>query len=609
MSANDTQTKKLEIAPGINKNTTELDAEGIYVSCDKIRFYYGKPEKLGGWQKETYSGSVKGVARDAHTWVDLEERSYLGFGTNEKLYLFEGGELSDITPIRSSASVSDVLNTSAGSNIVTVSIPAHGAAAGDYVIFTCVTASLDGSNFLAGGEYQVISAETNSFTVSVTATAVSGCANAGGLLIADFLLNNGLESNGAAFGWGAGTWNTPGASASAGWSDPRGGTGTSANLRQWSSDNWGEDGIFNIRGGNIYRWEASAGKTERAKLMASAAPSIVNIAIVAQEGRHVIAYGTHNVSGDFDPLLVRWSDSEDFTKWTAAATNQAGEFRLENGSFIIGVQESRREILVFTDESVYSMRRVGGNFVFSFTDLGTHNGLQSQHAAIDVNGVVYWMGYNSFHYYDGRIHTLPCSLQEFLFNSDSEGSINSDQKEKVFCATNKEFNEIWWFYPSKNSDENDRYVIFNYLEKTWYHGTMERTVWHDVDIFAKPYALDSSGNIYIHEQGKDDDAAGMQVFLQTSFFDLDDGGEIMFVDRVIPDSTITKEVFYNFSYKKYPQATEEFSKGPFQVTPTTRKFHPRIRGRQAQITYSTSIQGADFRIGSDRVSLKPDGKR
>lgn len=606
MTAFDTLTKKLNITPGINKNTTELDAEGTYTSCDKVRFFYGKPQKIGGCQEEVFTGTIQGIARDLHTWIDLSEIPYLGIGTHQKLQLFSQNTISDVTPIAASASGTDVLSLSAGSTEVIVSLTPTGVQAGDFFVFACVTACLDGVNFTS--TYQVASVDTTYFTFNTSTTAVAGCANAGGIVVVDYLLPNGAQSNGAAYGWGAGTWDTPGASASAGWSDPRG-QGTNVDLRQWSLDNWGEDLMAVPKGGKLYFWEASAGVTQRATQVC-AAPSVNNYMNIAQEGRHVILYGTHDVSGGFDPMLVRWSDSEDYTSWTPAATNQSGEFRLENGSKILGAVETRNGILIFTDESVYRMYRVGGNTVFQFSDLGRHNGLASNHAAIDVNGIVYWMGYDSFMVYNGTIKTLPCSLQNFIFGTGA-GSLNSDQKEKVYCNTLREFNEIWWWYPSIDdvNGENDRYVVYNYMENTWYHGTFKRTVMHDVDIFTRPYAIDTSGQLWTHEQGNNVGTSAMRALLHTSFFDLEDGDQMMFVDRIIPDVTFGKEINYTIKYKKYPQSNEVFTKGPFTVTPTTKKISTRIRGRQAQIQYTTSVQSDTFRIGADRVSLKPDGER
>jgi hypothetical protein len=605
MTASETRTTKIQPAPGINKNSTELDTEGTYTSCDKVRFFYGKPEKIGGWVAENTQGTIRGVTRALHTWVDLDEQLYLGLGTNEQLALFTGGVVYDVTPIVASGCAIGALNTSAGDDEVVVSIPPGGAQVGDYFEFETVTASAGGINF--SNIYQITSVEAGYFTFDASTSAVATSTNAGGDTKVNFLLPNGPADNGAAFGWGGGTWDTPGAGGG-GWSEPRA-TGVPVDLRVWSLDNWGEDLLGVPRGGKIYRWEASAGVSSRATVMSSAAPSVVNVMTVAQTGRHVIAAGTHTVGGDFDPMLIRWSDSENFDKWVAAATNQAGSFRLENGSFIIGVEETRGQILIFTDQSLYEMNRVGGNSVFAFRDLGRHNGLISQNGSVDVNGRVFWMAYNSFQYWDGNLHTLPCSVQEYIFDPESIGSINFEQKEKVYCETNREFNEIWWFYPSRDSEENDRYVVFNFVENTWYIGTLERTAFHDVDIFARPYGVDSGGTIYLHEQGNNDDTAGLKATLLTSYFDIEDGNDLMFVDRYMPDSTFIKQYNVQFNYKKYPQASEEFTKGPFTITPTTRKIHPRVRGRQMQIRYSASAQNDTFRLGSDRIDIKPDGGR
>lgn len=607
MTISETKVQKINFIPGINKNTTELDSEGTYVSCDKVRFFYGEPEKIGGWQTENYSGVVSGVARHVHAWTDLDEQAYMGIATHEKLFVFTGGVVYDITPIVASACADNVINTSIGSNLVTVSVNPQGSQAGDHFVFANVTASAGGINFTSS--YEIASVGTSHISFLTSTTAASTETGVGGAVKVDYLLETGRQSNGAAYGWGAGTWGTEGASASAGWSDPRGGSGVNVALRQWSTDNYGEDYLANPRGGKIYRWNTSAGTGQRAELLTSAAPSVVNIMTVAQEGRHILAFGTHDINGDYDPMRIRWSDSEDFTEWSAAATNQAGEFTLEKGSLIIGIKETKKEVLVFTDENLYSMQRIGGDLVFSFRDLGKHSGLMSQHASEDVNGTVFWWGFHSFQFYNGVINTLPCTLQEYLFDPNSEGSVNQNQKEKIFCFTNREFNEVWWLYPSKDSEEVDRYVVYNYLEKVWYNGTINRTVWHEIGVFDRPYAIDASGTIYIQEQGKDDDTAGLKAQLVTSYFDIEDGDRIMFVDRHIPDHTINKDLNVTYNFKKYPQGSLEKCKSGYVMTSLTTQILPRIRGRQMQIKYSTSTQGADFRLGAERLAIKPDGGR
>ncbi len=611
MSGVETQAVKLNLKPGIDRNTTDYDAEGAYVDCDKIRFRYGRPEKIGGWVIEQTSPSTgfTGVSRDIITWVDLENNKYLSVGTSDKVQIFRGGVIYDVTPIMSSASTSSCLNTVSGSPILTVSVNAHNQQAGNYVLFTTTTASVAGVNLAS--EYQIVEAGPNYFTVSMVSNANATLTSTGGGIKFDFLYFTGLQSNGAAGGWGAGTWGTPGvsATASAGWGRPRGGTPVGTELRQYSLDTWGEDLLFNPRGGPIFIWESSAGLATRGRPVSSAAPSIVNIALVAQPARHLVAFGTHNVSGVFDPLLIRWSDSEDYNKWVAAATNQAGSFRLESGSIIQAAVKSRREIVVFTDEDLHSMRRIGGNFVFSFENLGKIPGIVSQHAGIDVNGIVYWMTVSGFYLYNGAIEVLPCSLSEFVFQQDTEGSLNLEQKEKVFAGLNTDFNEIIWLYPAGSSTECSRYIIYNYLENIWYDGTLDRTVWVDNEIFEKPYAVHVNGKLYTHEVGKNDDAGSLKAFIETSDFEIGNGERVMFVDKLVPDGDFKGTTNMTFTTRKYPGSEETVTKGPFAITSATQKIHPRVRGRHGSLRYSTSGTNSDFRLGANRLFIKPDGAR
>jgi len=611
MSSSDTQIQKINIAPGINRNTTDYDAEGQYVDCDHVRFRYKRPEKIGGWTKEqTTPEAFIGVPRDMLTWADLASDKYIAVGTNEKLEIYNGGQITDVTPIESSASVSNPFHVTSGSSFITVCVDGHNRSTGDYVLFA-TTASIGGINLLS--EYQIVSAGTNYFIIESSTSATTCVSAGGGAAVFQFLLDSGDADNGFAAGWGAGTWGTPGVSVgtslSAGWGRPRGGSGVGTELRQWSLDNWGEDLLANPKGGKIYTWVASDGLDTRARVISSAAPSVVNFMLVAQPARHVVAFGTHNVSGIFDPLLIRWSDSENYNVWTAAATNQAGSFRLESGSFISTALKTRREIVIFTDEALHSMRRIGGDFVFSFDNLGKIPGIVSQHAAVDVNGVVFWMSPTGFYQYDGVVQTLFCSLQKYIFSPNSEGSLNFDQKEKVHAGANTEFDEVWWFYPANNEIENSRYVVYNYLDRVWYDGTIVRTAWNDIDIFDRPYATGADGKLYSHEVGKDDDGSNLKAYLRTADFDIGDGQDFVFVDRIIPDGTFIKTTNFIFRAKKYPNSTETQEKGPFEVTSATQKISLRARGRQASLEYSTSTQGGDFRLGVTRLAIKPDGGR
>lgn len=604
MSSTDTKLTKLSLRPGINKNTTALDAEGYYTDCDKVRFFYNKPQKIGGWQKENYRGSIVGVPREITTWVDMDENKYLAIGTNSRLHLLNGGTMNDITPVVQNLTLTNAFSTVSGSPVVKVNGTVTQAAVGDSFYFSSNPASVGGINIAANTLYTITNIQPSYFEFQPGGNATTTVNNSGNGEV-NFLLAAGLADNGGFYGWGSGAW---GAET---WGTPRTSAGINIKLRLWSLDNYGQDLLANPNGGSIYRWDANTTPTTRATLMSANAPVQVNLMLVAREGRHVVAFGTNSFSGnDFDPLLVRWSDSEDYNNWDEADENGlAGEYRLESGSAILGAVQTRREIVIWTDETLYSMTRIGGDFVFGFKDMGKHNGLISQNAMVDVNGIPFWMGFSTFQYYDGTIQTLDCSVQEYLFDPESPGSINMEQKEKVYASTNRQFNEITWFYPSRDSKECDRYVTFNFMDKTWYIGSMDRTIFHDVDIFERPYAASPDGKLFIHEQGKDADASPMYAFLETSYFDLEDGQELMFVDRLVPDNELIKDLQYTFFTKKYPQASEFVKKGPYTVQQDTPKISIRVRGRQAKIKYESNTLGGFFRIGGDRFSVKPDGMR
>lgn len=599
MTTTDTQLGVVAIRPGINKNTTEYDAEGEYINCDKIRFHKGKPEKMGGWQREAVSTTITGVARAIKTWRDLENQRHTIIGTHNKLMLRDGGTYSDITPITRTAT-SITITTTSGDSIVYLNDASHNRNAGDYVIFSNGSAY---NGVTLDGEYLVTDSDASGFYVDSGTNATGS--GTGSSVDIDYLLFSGLESNDLGFGWGAGTWGTAGAS-SGGWSDPRIGSGLSLKLRQWSLSNWGEDIIANPRKASLYLYDTSAGG--RATEITQA-PDQINYSLVGP-ARHVIAFGCTNSSGDFDPLLVRWCDSEDYTDWTATSTNSAGSFRLEYGNEIIGAVQSRREIVIFTDTSVYTMTRIGGAAVFSFDPISKGGtGLISQEAAIDTGeGVVYWMAPNGFYYYDGSVRTLPCSVFKFIFEPDSDGYINYQQKEKIHAAINKEFSEIIWFWPDKNNNEINRYVIYNYSEGTWYDGTMNRTCWTDAEVYDRPYAFDENGVLYIHEQGKDADGAALEAFLETSYFDLGDGDNLLFCDRVVPDWTISKTVTLDLYGKKYPNSQTETTK-TYTLKETTPKKSVRLRARQMKYKLTTNETKGDFRLGKFRFSLKLDGGR
>jgi len=605
----DGQLTILKINPGINKDITEYAAEGFWVSCDKVRFLDGRAEKFGGWVKEqavqaSVSGMTDliGVARDIISWKTLDNKKLLAVGTNAKLQILEGGKYFDVTPIETSVSTSANFSTSAGSNLVVVSLNLHTRLVGDYLAIATLAATI-GDNVSIGGDYQVVSIiDANSFMIEVPMTAAATSVEVGSDTTLDLYIHTGLVNNGFAYGWGAGVWSRDG------WGEPSA-AGVNVELSQWSLDNYGQNLLACRKGGKLYEWVASAGVQTRAQAI-SAAPSINDIILVNKTTRHVISFGCNDAIGQYDPLLVRWSDQEDVYNWAETVTNAAGSFPLQGGGRIVAVQPTNRETVILTNSIVHSMRYTGTESVFAFEPVGDQAPAISQHCAVDVNGTVYWMGLGAFYKYDGGVQTIDSTVDKYLFGTGS-GSINFNQKEKVFAGVNSLFSEIIWLYPSRDSSENDSYVVYNYLFNTWYYGKLARTVWEDLSIFSKPYAVSPNGTLFIHENGKNDDASPMPVYLESGWFDIQDGTEMLFIDRFIPDirRLADKSMTVTVKFRKYPQSSEIFTKGPYTITQNTSKISLRVRGRQAKIILEQSITNADFEVGDNRIAIQPDGRR
>lgn len=586
--------------PGFNKNTTTYDAEGEYIDGDKVRFHFGEPETLGGWEREISSNTILGTPRNVKSWTDLDSQKYLFIGTEKKQYIRTQGSYFDVTPITNTVLLVSVTSTN-GSNTFNVQATGHTRNIGDYVILR--DGSTVGSVDL-NGEFTVTNViDADNFEVQATTNATSAETISDYNL--DILLATGLVDNTSVFGWGSGTWNQ------GTWGTPRTSSSSITKLRQYSMVEYGEDFIMNPRGGAVYFWDASVGVSDRfSKLSGAETPERANFSILAP-GRHLVLLGTEDDSDVFDPLLVRFSDSESLTTWNATSTNQAGSYRLEFGNEIICAEQSRREIIIFTDTSVHAMRRTGGNFVFAFDTISKNTkGPCGQSASVEKDDEIYWMSDKGFHRYNGQVMDMDCSIYKFIFEPGSEGYLNQAQKEKVHAHTNKEFSEITWFYPAGSSTECNRYVTYNYQLNCWYDGTISRTCWEDFDVFDRPYAFSPEGVLFIHEQGSNDDTSPLNSTLQTSFFDIGDGDKIMFVDRFIPDATIEKTMTIELCGRKYPNdTTTEVEKGPYNVRNTTRKFHPRLRAREMSVKYTMNEFDGSFRLGKNRIGVLQDGER
>lgn len=427
----------LPVDAGVYTEQSARGATGRWKDSDKVRFRYGLPEKIGGWDRVDTAMFI-GLARRLWDWVSLDSRKWIAIGTESKLYLWQGGALTDITPLRRSVILTDPLDTLIGSDIVTITDPGHGAAQGDYV-------RISGANAVGGiivdGQYEIQTiVSSTQYTVLDDQTA-SSTANGGGTVAFNYDIHVGLGSAAFGIGWGTGTWSQET------WNTPRTVSSTVRPLRTWSLDNWGEDLIAVPRGGSVYWWDRGTGSNARANVLVNA-PENVNYMIISQRDRHLFTLGcTDLFTGKFDPLLIRWCSKEDFTDWEPTSTNTSGDLRLYRGSEIQAAVRTRGEILVFTDVSVHQINFLGGSAVYGIQAVGENVSILGPNAAIEVDYRVYFMAEADFYIYDGVLRVLPSDVRNHVYEN-----LNVFQKDKVFAGLNREFNEIWFFYPAKEGD-------------------------------------------------------------------------------------------------------------------------------------------------------------
>ena len=632
--------QKLTFRPGVNREGTNYSNESGWYDCDNIRFRSGFPEKIGGWIRLS-ANTFQGVCRALWNWVTLGGSNLLGVGTHLKYYIEVGGVYNDITPIRSTTTGTATFAATNGSAVLTVTDAAHGCIVGDFVTYT-LAVSLGGAitATVLNKEYQIVSVPTaNTYTINVTTLAnASDTGNGGALTVANYQINIGSAIAVPIVGWGAG-----------GWGLGTWGIGTSSNteLRIWSNDNFGQDLVIAPRNGEVYYWEASNGVTVRAKflsVLSTAAgfdgdyvPNQTLEVSASSIQRFVICFGANPyVSGTpnttFNPMLVRWSDQDNQYEWVPAITNQSGEFPLSVGSTIITSINTRQEILIWTDSALYSMQYLGPPYIWGFNILMDNISIASPNAAITINNVTYWMGVDKFYQYSGRVDTLPCSLRQYIFND-----INIEQAFQIFCGSNEGYNEVWWFYCSTDSTAIDKYVIYNYLDKVWYYGSMSRTAWLDSSIRQYPMATnyDASavtGRTLYHEASVDDVAGATPVaidaFIQSSDFDIGDGHNFGFVWRILPDINfngsnvdepyVTMTVkprqnsgaAYSASNSPQVQSADNYAVSrSYNIQLFDGQVYTRIRGRQMAFRIESTELGVAWQLGAPRIDIRPDGKR
>jgi hypothetical protein len=514
--------------------------------------------------------------------------------------------------------------TAAGVSVLTVTQTAHGLTSGDYVYFVSIASDPCGINRLVlqkafevtvtGVNTYTISTVIGSFTYLTTSTAASGGTVVVSIPVAPVR------------GWGAAA-----------------AVGLGQQLRLWTNDNFGEDLIIAPRGGAIYYWDATTGITVRAILLNTAStsagfsgqfvPNTTNQIIGSSIQRFAICFGANtydplNANNQFDPLLVRWSDQENPFDWVPQATNQAGEYRLNIGSFIMCARSTRQEILVWSDAAIYSMQYLGPPYVWGFQLLQDNISIMSPNSSVTVNNVTYWMGVDKFFSYTGRVETLPCTLWQFVFDD-----INKDQAFQVFAGSNEAYNEVWWFYCSQNSNQVDKYIIYNYLERVWSYGTMNRTAWLDSGLRQFPMAAYPTGNKVLFHEANVDDVSGLtpvpiEAYIQSSDFDIGDGHNFGFVWRILPDIT------FNGSNSNQPSVTMTLrprqnsgtpygtadnprvqsaqnytSRNTYEVQEFDGQVYTRLRARQMSFRIESSGLGVAWQLGSPRIDIRPDGRR
>jgi hypothetical protein len=626
--------KPLKFRPGVNRDATNYSGEGGWWEMDKVRFLSGYPQKIGGWVKAT-PFSFLGTCRFMWNWITTFRDNFLAIGTNLKLYLEAGGNFYDITPIQGISGTGDITFTAVnGSSSITVvdvtSAPTYTLIAGNYVTFSGATAL--GGNVTATiinstHEIQTV-ANTTTYTIIVSVVAnASDSGNGGASVVGEYDINSGNAGDEFGYGWGTSTWSRNA------W-----GLGSEAPIllppRTWWYDNFDNDLVANIEGGSIYYWERGSNTNPataigtRAELMediagATDVPVKVMQVLISQQDKHLLACGSvpygSSSADDFDPLLIRWTNQDDPFNWTPSPTNSAGFIKVSRGSRIVRAIPTRQEVLIFTDSHLYTLQFTGTTDVFNLQEYAENISIAGARAVISANNVTFWMGRDKFYTYTGRVETLPTTLRQHVF-----GDINLNAGYQIIAGTNEGWNEVWWIYPSSTSNAPNKYVIFNYNEKIWYYGNIDRTGWIDSPLRDSPLAVQTplgseTGFLYFQENGVNDDLLPMDSYILSNDFDIEDGDKFMLTKRIIPDinftgsTASTPEVQLQIRPTNFPGTpssnNEERPVIQTSVGNYTDQVFIRARSRQMGFKVGSTDLGVQWQLGTPRLDARQDGKR
>jgi hypothetical protein len=644
--------QKLQFKPGFNKQITQSGAESQWTDGDFVRFRYGLPEKIGGWEQLTIDNeTLPGAARAQHTWTSLAGEKYAAIGTSQGLFLYYGDKFYDITPLDTGITGAD-FDASTGSPTVTVNKTSHGLSAGRYVTFSSVTVPT-GSGYATtdfeNNTFEISNVTANAFDITMPSNSAATTSGTGSAQI-DPYVTVGPTFQTAGYGWGTYLWGN------STWGTERTISNVILDPGIWSLDNFGEILIATIHNGRTFTWDAGASnpRSNRATLM-SGAPTKTRLTLVSDRDRHLFHFGTETTIGNSstqDPMFIRFSNQEDYSTYQPTATNTAGTFRLDTGNKIVAAVQGKDYVFVLTDSAAYVIQFVGPPFTFSVRQVGTNCGCIGQNAVSYSNGMIFWMsGEGGFFAFDGTVKALPCLVEDFVFTTTGDNlGINYNASQIIYGEHNTLYNEVTWFYPKAGSTQIDRCVTYNYGENCWTTGSLARSSYADTGVFDVPYAtqynstatpnfniqgitnLYGASIYYQHETGTDQvnssGTTSINAYIQSGDFDISarrgitgqstgiadfrgDGEFIMSMKRFIPDfQVLTGNSKVTLLLNDYPNNTASSSPlGPFTITSSTDKVDTRARGRLLSIKIANDAVGETWRYGTLRVDVKPDGRR
>jgi len=647
--------QKIQFKPGFNKQQTATGAEGQWIEGDNIRFRYGEPQKIGGWQ-QLVSDTLSGPARDQHTWTALDGKKYAAIGTAKVLIIYYESEFFDITPVKTAVTGCTYTSTT-GSATVTITKAGHGLKVGDYIIFSAATTpgspttSFTSASFTTN-TFEVKSTPTSAtFTLTMPANETGTGVTTGGSLSFQAYETVGPIAQTPAYGWGTADWGSY--VGGPGWGEESSETNVTLSAGSWSLDNYGQILVATIKNGKTFTWDPSAANrlSVRAAVVANA-PTASTMTLVSDRDRHLFAFGTETSIGNpstRDPMFIRFSNQEDINVWNPTVTNTAGTFRLDTGNEIIGAVQGKDYIFVLTDQAAYVIQFVGPPFTFSVRQVGTNCGCIGQHALVYAEGAVFWMGFGGgFFAFDGTVKQIPSLVEDFVFTTTGDNlGINYDASQIVYAYHNSLFNEVGWYYAKSGSTQVDRNVVYNFTENTWATGSLTRTTYIDSGTYALPYAtqyyrdniptfpiINGVTNTYgsskywaqetgVNEVDANGNATAISSYIKSGDYDISeqglggDGQLIMRVKRFIPDfKNLEGNAKITLFFRDYPANSESTPSttpplitGPFTITSSTDKVDTRVRGRQVSLKIENDAVDETWRYGTLRLDIEAGGRR